>query len=189
MPTATEGRNTGAKVRRTAKTMTSDSIAKPTTNEATQLPDVYIERRAAQRDILDTGLENHIWHYVWVNKDDTVTLSGYYQDGYRFVSYADVKEDLHSDDLRKFLYHEDVNGWVSYGDQNRLMRIPQRVYRERIELALAGNIQTAADKAKSLLEASIEAGKMSGEVHKSAKVSVDDDAGQTTTTTLDGGNK
>lgn len=188
----TQGRNDGRKNRTPAKTMTSASQEKPVTNtrrtKEQVYPTLYIERSAGPRDILDTGLENATWHYVWVNKDDTVSLSGYYNDGYRFVRYQDVKEEFAQDEMRQFLYTEDVNGWVSYGDQNRLMRIPQEVYRTRLNAALDGtNEATAAEKARQLLTASIEQGKYDGTVHASAKVSQDADAGTTETTLIEGG--
>lgn len=185
----TEGRNEGRKTR--GKTMTSADQTPTVTNtrRAKETPVLYIERKAGPVDVLDTGLEDHNWHYVWVNKDDTVTLSSYYNDGYRFVSYRDVKEQFAQDEMRQFLYTEDVNGWVQYGDQNRLMRIPQEVYRARIEAALNGDKQfNAAEKARQLLEATIEKGKYEGTVHASAKVSADDTAGETEITNLNGGN-
>lgn len=189
----TQGRNDGRKQRTPAKTMTSTS-QEPVTNtrraKEPVYPTLYIERSNQPRDILDTGLEDAQWHYIWVNKDDTAMLASYYNDGYRFVRFEDVKETFKNDELRKFLYQEDVNGWVSYGDQNRLMKIPQSVYRARIEAALNnGGEFNAVEKARQLLEASIEEGKYTGDVHASAKVSADADSGTTETQTIEGGTK
>ena len=186
----TQGRNDGRRTRTPAKTMTSASVQKPVTNtRRSKAPTVYIEQHARKpRDILDTGLEDHQWHYVWVNKDDTVMLSSYYNDGYRFVRYEDVKEHFKNDEMRQFLYTEDENGWVRYGDQNRLMKIPQEVYNARLDAALNGSGEfSAADKARQLLEAEINQGKYEGSVHSSAKVSEDDDSGTTETTTINEG--
>jgi hypothetical protein len=188
----TQGRNDGRKTRTPAKTMTSDSQERVTnTRRVKESPTLFITNRNAPRDILDTGLEDAAWHYLWVNKDDTVTLSGYYNDGYRFVRFEDVKDAFKEDEMRKFLYTEDENGWVRYGDQNRLMKIPQQVYRARLDAALNnGGEFTAAEKAKQLLEATINQGKYEGTVHSSARVSEDADSGTTETTTLnEGGTK
>lgn len=183
----TQGRSTGRKER--TKTMTSDSLAKPKqVSKATETPTVYVKNRP-QVDILDTGLEDATWHYVWVNKDDTVTLSSYYNDGYRFVKYEDVKDRFKQDEMRQFLYTEDVNGWVSYGDQNRLMKIPQEVYRKRIDAALSGTVFNAAQKTRQVFEATMEDNKYAGNLPKGVQVSADSDAGQTETITLEGGDK
>lgn len=186
----TQGRNDGRKTRTPAKTMTSASQERAVTNtrRVKEAPTLFITRSNQPRDILDTGLEDATWHYVWVNKDDTVMLSSYYNDGYRFVRFEDVKDAFKEDEMRQFLYTEDVNGWVSYGDQSRLMKIPQEVYKARLDLALNGGGEyNAADKAKQLLESTINQGRYDGSVHKSAKVSEDDDSGTTEKTTLNEG--
>jgi len=181
----TQGRNDGAKARqpRKAQTMTSDNTKpaeRKNSRRAEEAPVMYIERRP-QTDVLDTGLEDRTWHYVWVSKNDAVTVHSYYIDGYRFVRYEDVKEKLEEDERRSFLYHADENGRVSFGDENRLMRIPQEVFQARMKAALEGTTLNAAEKAQQLFEAQIEEGKYAGTVDKSAKVSADADNGSTET--------
>lgn len=189
----TQGRNEGGKTRQ-RRTMTSDSVSKPAEHKnsrrAEDAPIMYIERRP-QTDVLDTGLEDHKWHYVWVSKNDPVTVHGYYVDGYRFVRYEDVADRLKEDERRAFLYHADENGRVSFGDENRLMRIPQEEYQARMRAALGGDLLNPAKLAQEAFERQLEEGKYAGTVDKSAQVSVDEDNGVTETRHLqeEGGTK
>lgn len=194
MANVTQGRNDGRKNRVPTKatTMTSDSVSTVNkgTRRVTPAPTLYVKSQET-RDILDTGLEDHTWHYVWVNKNDTVQVHGYYNNGYRFVKYSDVKEQLLRDERNEFLYNPDESDRVSYGDESRLMRIPQEVYKERLDFALNGGSFTAAEKATQLLTHTVEQGKYEGTMHRDVKVSQDEDSGQkeTITTPETGGTK
>lgn len=184
----TQGRNEGNKTRRPAKTMTSANT-KPevvTNTRRSQEDPVMFVKYKPQADVLDTGLENRQWHYLWVNIQDPVSIAGYWNDDYRFVYFRDIKDELATDELRSYLYTEDEAGRVAYAE-NRLMRIPQDLYQSRRDAALNGLSQSAADKAKQLFAAQIEQGKHDGTVHKSATVSEDADNGETETQTIDGG--
>lgn len=183
----TQGRNDGPRKRTTAKTMTSENTKQEvvTNTRRTQAPVLYIESRP-QADVLDTGLEDAKWHYLWVNIQDPVSIGGYWNEQYRFVYYDDVREQFAKDELRSYLYTEDEAGRVAYAE-NRLMRIPQELYQQRRDAALNGISQSAADKAKQLFAQQIEQGKHDGTVDKSARISEDADNGTVETQTIDGG--
>lgn len=173
--TATEGRNTGRKNR----TMTSENTVPQqevvtNTRRSNPLPVMTIVNRP-QVDVLDHGLEDYQWHYVWVNVQDPTLVSEYYLNDYRFVKYDDVKEKLEADERRSFLYQPDALGRVSYGEQNRLMRIPQEVYRER--MGFDKPQVSAAAKVQQALEADVEAGKYNGTLPKGVDVTTTTEKG------------
>lgn len=167
--TATEGRNAG----RRSRTMTSENTVPQSTEVVTNtrrtadLPEMTIVSRP-QVDVLDHGLEDYQWHYLWVNTSDPTLVSEYYLNDYRFVKYEDVKEKLERDERRAFLYTEDAVGRVSYGEQNRLMKIPQELYRQRMGFD-ATQIAPAV-KAQQEFESSLESQKYAGKLPQGVEV-------------------
>lgn len=167
MPTATEGRNTG----RRSRTMTSDNTRPDTANKASRRQEPLPEMEIVSRpmiDVLDHGLEDYKWHYVWVNVQDPTLVHEYYLNDYRFVSFDDVKEQLQKDERRSYLYQPDVNNRVSYGEQNRLMRIPQTVFKQRMGFGLAPT--SPAQRAQEAFEASVDQQKYAGNLPKGVAV-------------------
>ncbi len=165
----TPGRNTGRK----ARTMTSESTEAANKNSRRQTAPVMTIQSRPQIDVLDHGLEDHNWHYVWVNVNDPVLVHDYYLNDYRFVRYDDVKEQLQADDRRSYLYQPDVNNRVSFGDSSRLMRIPQSVFQARMR----GDNTSAASKARQAFEQTVEQEKYAGHLPARTRVTDQDQTG------------
>ncbi len=186
---ATAGRNTGSNVN-PAKVVTSPLFSKPTLNTNKRLavePKVTVYARP-QLDILDHGLEDAEYHYVWVNPDDPMRVNSYWLDDYRFVKYEDVKDQLTSDERRAFLYTEDALGRVALNEL-RLMRLSQTEFQRRTKIGLSHLDGNPAERAKQDLESKLEHGKYAGTLPPSAKVNGDADNGSETTTTIEGDNE
>lgn len=166
------------------KTITSDTITNVNKNSrrVQEQPLVTTELRP-QKDVLDHGLEDYEWHYLWVSANDTMQIHGYYQDGYRFVAYSDVKKQLEADERTKYLFRETVDNRVGFGDTLLLMKIPQRAYQERLRIGLSispgKNAQAAFEERMDTIARTNDLTSTSA-----PRVSVDTNHGEVTTETV-----
>ena len=182
---ATNGRNTGGVVN-PAKVVKNPVNTAPD-NSGKRLavtPQVSFNSRP-QLDVLDHGLEDNDWHYVWVNPDDPMRVNSYWLEDYRFVIYQDVEDQLKSDERREYLYRPDVSNRVMFNEL-RLMRLPQSEYRRRINEGLGILNTNPAERVTREFESKIEQGKYSGELPPSARVNSDADSGTQTSITVQG---
>jgi hypothetical protein len=190
MPRAAKNPVSKVEIAPTTSTTSNNKSSRRTGGEdAITRSESIIVAQPRQNDVLDHGLDDYRWHHVWINSGDQAQFFSYYQEGYRFVPYDEVKERIEGDELRSFLYKETVDNRLAY-DTLRLMRIPTQLFVERQTQGWkqvgGGDVASVARKE---LENYIETQREDPKTHfadAGVKLSVDEDHGDKQTTTVGG---